>query len=73
MHAKRPPGAARRRATGACNGFFTQDLNAKWQTQPAHNPGAGAVMQAQLWYRDPFGTHNKTTSFSDAIEFVVSP
>ena len=40
---------------------------------PTHNPGAGAVVQAQLWYRDPFGTSSQTTSLSDAIEFCVAP
>ena len=37
------------------------------------NPGAGAIVQAQLWYRDPVSTSNQTTSLSDAIEFCVSP
>ena len=58
---------------GACDGFFSQDLNARWTAKPAQNPGAGAVVQAQLWYRDPFNTSNQTTSFSNAIEFVVRP
>ena len=61
---------------GACDGSFAQDLNARWCStcpKPAHNPGAGAVMQAQLWYRDPQNTSNQTSSLSDAIEFVFSP
>ena len=40
---------------GACDGSFSQDLNANWcPTCPKshHNPGVGAVVQAQLWYRD---------------------
>jgi hypothetical protein len=37
------------------------------------NPGAGAQVQAQLWYRDPQNTSNQTTSLSDAIEFLVAP
>ena len=41
--------------------------------KPAHNPGAGALMQAQLWYRDPLTTANQTSSMSDAIEFYVTP
>ena len=57
----------------ACDGSFQQDLNTRWQTHPAHNPGAGAVVQAQLWYRNPFGTGNKTTALSDALEFRVGP
>ncbi len=61
---------------GLCDGAFTQDLNARWCLtcpRPSHNPGAGATVQAQLWYRDPFNTSNQTTSLSDAIEFVIAP
>jgi hypothetical protein len=60
--------------TGLCDGVFSQDLNALWCSacpKPQKNPGAAAVVQAQLWYRDPFSTSNQTTSLSDAIEFVV--
>jgi hypothetical protein len=59
---------------GACDGSFVQDLNALWCPscpKPAVNPGAGALVQAQLWYRDPQSTSNQTTSLSDAIEFGV--
>jgi hypothetical protein len=59
---------------GACDGSFAQDLNALWCPscpKPAKNPGAGAVVQAQLWYRDPLSTSNQTTSLSDAVEFSV--
>ena len=59
--------------SGLCDGSFAQDLNARWTAKPTHNPGAGAVVQAQLWYRDPFNTSNQTTSLSDAIEFTVQP
>ena len=59
--------------SGLCNGSFTQDLNALWSSNPVKNPGAGATVQAQLWYRDPFNTSNQTTSLSDAIEFLVTP
>jgi hypothetical protein len=41
---------------GACDGSFALDLNALWCPscpKPAKNPGTGAVVQAQLWYRDP--------------------
>lgn len=61
---------------GACDGAFVQDLNGRWCAtcaKPAHNPGAGAFVQAQLWYRDPQNTSNQTTSWSDAIEFLVGP
>jgi len=61
---------------GLCDGTFQQDLNALWCplcTRPNANPGAGAVVQAQLWYRDPQNTSNQTTSLSDAIEFPVGP
>jgi hypothetical protein len=62
--------------TGQCDGAFSQDLNALWCPtcpKPLKNPGAGALVQAQLWYRDPFNTSNQTTSLSDAIEFCVAP
>jgi hypothetical protein len=61
---------------GACDGSFLQDLNAFWCPtcpKPNHTPRAGAVGQAQLWYRDPQNTSNQTTSLSDAIEFTVAP
>ena len=56
-----------------CNGSFSQDLNAQWQAKPHHNPGAGALVQIQLWYRDPHSTSNQTTSLSDALETPVCP
>ncbi len=59
---------------GACDGALSQDLNACWCPacpKSQKNPGAGAIVQAQLWYRDPLSTSNQTTSRSDAIEFVV--
>ena len=61
---------------GQCDGAFSQDWNALWCTacpKPAKNPGAGAVVQGQLWYRDPQNTSNQTTSLSDAVEFSVQP
>ena len=58
---------------GSCNGSFSQDLNALWQAQPAKNPGSGATVQSQLWFRDPVNTSNQTTSLSDAVEFPVGP
>jgi hypothetical protein len=56
---------------GACDGLMLQDLNAFWTAQPNKNPGAGAVVQAQLWYRDPQNTSNQTTGLSNALEFTV--
>jgi len=59
---------------GACDGTFEQDLDALWCPacpKPGHNPGAGALVQAQFWYRDPLSTSNQTTGLSDAIEFLV--
>jgi agmatine/peptidylarginine deiminase len=61
---------------GACDGSFSQDLNALWCPtcpKPAKNPGAGGIVQAQLWYRDPLSTSNRSTSLSDALEFLVAP
>ena len=59
--------------SGACDGSFQQDLNARWTAKPGQNPGPGAVVQAQLWYRDPQNTSNQTTSLSDALELCVLP
>jgi len=58
---------------GGCDGSFSDDLNARWTAKPAQNPGVGALVQAQLWYRDPQNTSNQTTSLSDGIEFTVCP
>ena len=61
---------------GKCDGQFSRDLNANWcPTCPKahHNPGAGALVQAQLWYRDPSSTSNQTTSLSNALELGVGP
>jgi hypothetical protein len=57
----------------ACDGSFVYDLNARWTAKPAQNPGSGAVVQAQLWHRDPLNTSNKKTTLSDALEFSVCP
>ena len=60
-------------AAGSCDGLANQDLNALWSSAPQKNPGEGATVQLQYWYRDPFGTSNQTTSLSDALEFAVHP
>lgn len=60
----------------ACDGAVSIDLSALWCStcpQPSKNPGAGATVQAQLWYRDALNTSNQTTSLSDAIEFGLEP
>jgi hypothetical protein len=59
---------------GQCDGALAQDLNAFWCPncpKPQKNPGFGATVQLQLWYRDPLNTSNQTTSLSDALEFGV--
>jgi hypothetical protein len=58
---------------GQCDGAAMQDVNLAWTAKPAKNPGAGATVQLQFWYRDPQNTSNQTTSFSDALEFGVCP
>jgi hypothetical protein len=61
---------------GTCDGWFVEDLNARWCPtcpRPQHNPGAGNTVRGQLWYRDPFNTSNQPTGFSDAFEAVVAP
>ena len=59
--------------SGTCDGSFTYDLAARWTAKPNQNPGPGAVVQAQLWFRDPAGAGNPKTAFSDALEFTVCP
>jgi hypothetical protein len=61
---------------GACDGSFSVDLNALWCAgcpKPAINPGAGTLVQAQLWYRDPLNPSGTTTSLSDAVVFARAP
>ena len=61
---------------GQCDGAFAEDLNAFWCPtcpKPHKNPGAGAIVQAQLWYRDPASTSNQTTSLSDAYRVHHGP
>jgi hypothetical protein len=62
---------------GSCNNSMVDDLNAWWCStcpRPAQKPGVGTLVQAQLWYRDPWNSKNSTaTNFSDAIEFSVLP
>jgi len=58
---------------GACDAAFAQDFNALWSANPSKNPGAGAAVNVQLWYRDPMNTSNQTTSLSDGLSFVVCP
>ncbi|MCY3003740.1 MAG: hypothetical protein NTV21_18240 [Planctomycetota bacterium] len=60
--------------SGNCDGSFAQD----WRAFIAANPGAlgtplfpGLSACAQAWYRDPAAA--KTTSLTDALEFVVLP
>ncbi len=58
---------------GACDGTAFEDLNARWTEKPSQNPGAGALVQVQYWYRDPLNSSNQTTSLSDAVEVLVGP
>jgi len=61
---------------GQCDGTLAIELNGVWCSacaKPGSNPGVGAVVQAQLWYRDPLNPTGTTTSFSDALEFTVTP
>jgi hypothetical protein len=60
--------------SGACDGLFLYDLNFHWNAfKPSSNPGAGALVQVQAWFRDPQNTSNQTTSLSDALELSVCP
>ena len=58
---------------GRCDGSATFDLNSRWTAKPGQNPGPGAVVDLQFWYRDPSSTSSLSTSLSDAIEFTVDP
>jgi hypothetical protein len=72
----RTPIVAGRGTPGACNGFPIVSLNGLWCpfcSKPGKNPGAGAIVQAQYWYRDPMNTSNQTTSLSNALEFQICP
>jgi len=63
-------------SNGACDGVFSADFNSLWCPacpSPQKNPGPGALVQVQLWYRDPLNTSNQTTSLSDALELAVCP
>jgi hypothetical protein len=60
--------------TGLCDGAFSLDLNAYWQTAPANKvPSGGEFVSLQLWYRDPFTTSNLSRSLSDGVSFWVCP
>ena len=59
---------------GGCDGAFSQDLNARWCStcpKPLHNPGAGAVMQAQMWYRDP--TAGVGSNLTQGLQVLCMP
>jgi hypothetical protein len=58
---------------GSCDGSASIDMNATWAAFPIKNPGPGAVVDLQFWYRDPLSTSNQTTSLSNAVEFLVEP
>jgi len=60
-------------AAGQCDGTSSQDVAARWAQKPAGNPGPGAVVQLQFWYRDPANPSGTTTSLSNALEFSVLP
>jgi len=59
--------------SGLCDGTFSVDLNARWTAKPNQDPGAGALVQAQGWYRDPQNTSNQTTALSNGLEWTVCP
>jgi hypothetical protein len=59
-----------------CEGAFALDLNALWCPTCPHasaNPGAGATIQGQLWYRQPPGDDLRGTNLSGAVELTVAP
>jgi hypothetical protein len=58
---------------GLCDGGASIDLNALWWSNPAKNPGGGAIIDVQFWYRDPLNSSGTATSLSDAINIEVCP
>lgn len=58
---------------GACDGSFTEDLNALWSNEPKKSPRAGAVVQTQFWYLDRQNTSNRSSGLSNALELTVTP
>lgn len=60
---------------GGC-GSMARDMNKVWcPTCPkaASNPGAGALVQLQAWYRDSGAPGTTRTAMSDAVEFHILP
>jgi len=64
--------------SGGTNGACDGGISADWLAFIAGNPGAlgapfsaGAVVDAQCWYRDPPAV--KTTNLSNALEFTLTP
>ena len=71
---KRTPAANTGGTLGTCAGSIALDWNQFVAATPTALGApfqAGAVVQAQAWYRDPPST--KTTALSDALEFTVQP
>ncbi len=59
---------------GACDGVLSQDWLAFLAAQPGAlgQPfGAGVVVNAQGWFRDPSAV--KSTNLSNALEFMTLP
>ena len=70
---KRTPASSTTGTNGQCDGTSMVDLNVQWTNKPTQDPGAGALVQAQFWYRDPSNTSNQKTVLSNAIEWTVCP
>jgi hypothetical protein len=58
-------------AGGTCSGAFALDLAAFWAGAPAAAPGAGAVVELQLWYRD--AASPSAGALSSALELALCP
>jgi hypothetical protein len=58
---------------GLCDGLASLDLNALWGAIPAKNPGGGAIINIQYWYRDVFNTSGAGTSLSNGLSVEVGP
>jgi hypothetical protein len=59
--------------SGLCDGAFALDFNTWMAANPTKAPAAGACVDLQYWFRDPWSSSNQTTSFSNAFEFIAGP
>jgi hypothetical protein len=57
--------------TAACDGTLTLDMNDWMTNNPGKAPAAGALINAQAWFRDPGAAKN--SNLSNGLAFSVCP